>query len=137
VAQRFAQVLAATWTDPQFLDLGTDARLLFLWALTNGRAACGLYPASVLDLERALGEGQGARGARVVHALAQLGRKPQLLYDDDNEVLWLVNRARHANASPRAARLMRSEWESCPRSPLRDLFHARYGQMLQLTEVHR
>lgn len=138
----FAQVMTSLWRDRDFLALPTDARLLFLWSWTHdGAGVAGLYTASVLDLMLALESPprserliwEATTGNRVRAALAQLlTPKPMLLYDTDHEVLWVVNRARYANKSPRAAQLMRDEYERVPACPLRDEFSRRYWRELGL-----
>lgn len=134
---RFSLIEHAIWNDPDFLKLSTEARLLFIWAWTNpGAAICGLYHASIKQMEKALGQqiamDQEDAYIRVVTALGHLERKPIVKYDGDAEVLWVVNRARYANRSPKVARAMQKEVERCPSSPLVGEFVARYGQMLNL-----
>lgn len=133
--ERFTQVLHRTWADPDFLALGQSGRMIFLWSFTNPHAAaCGLYVVTVPQLTAALGP-DTMRNLWLDHldtALAQLARKPMLLYDEDASVLWVVNRARHANTSPRAQRLMRAEYDRVPPSRLRHKFHQLYAPMLQL-----
>lgn len=133
----FAQVMTSLWRDPDFLALDADARLLFLWSWTHDRAGVsGLYRASVLALMGALVRDPHTDDTvedRVRDALAQLlAPKPMLLFDNDHEVLWVVNRARYANRSPRAAQLMRDEYERVPDCPLRDEFARRYWRALNL-----
>jgi hypothetical protein len=138
----WAQVKAAVWEDDAFRALSSDARLIFLWSWTNPAATiCGLYRASWRQLAAALGELRGGPGggasaqdadlvARVEPALAQLAAKPLLLYDETNEVVWAVNRARHANRSPKVAVAMQREFDRCPASPLKTKFKRRYSGLL-------
>ena len=130
----WAMVQTSMWRDPAFRELSTEARLLFVWSWTNEHAAiCGLYTASERQVRAAIGESANGRAGDVVAlALEELGRKPLLAYDFDAEVLWVVNRAAHANRSPKTAVAMRREYERCPPSPLRDAFAARYGHALNL-----
>lgn len=138
----YAQVMTKMWRDRDFMALSTDARLLFIWSWTNDAAGVsGLYRASVLDLMHALGpldhHAEDATLARVQAALAQLlVPKPLLMYDADHEVIFVVSRARYANRSPRAALLMRDEYERVPACPLRDEFSRRYWQELGLANHH-
>lgn len=128
---RFTLVENAVWEDPDFKRLSTDARLLFLWAWTNPNAAiCGLYHTSETHLLKALEP--GAEKDRLYPAMVELADKPLVLYDFNNEVVWVVNRARHANRSEGVAKRMQREVEACPESPLVDNFMAMYGQMLAL-----
>lgn len=125
-------VECATYGDEAYVDLPTDARLLFIWSWTNERAAiCGLYHASMRTMQKAI-DAPLASVDRVNAALAQLADKPLVHYDEDNEVIWVVNRARYANRSPKVARAMQKEVEACPSSPLVGEFVDQYGEMLNL-----
>lgn len=127
---RFTLLENSTYTDPAFVPLSTEARLLFIWSFTNLNAAiCGLYRCSEREMRRALGR-SGER--RISSALEELAAKPLVRYDADNEVIWVVNRARHANRSPKVARAMQKEIEACPPSPLVPEFVAMYGSMLNV-----
>ncbi len=142
----FAQLLCSTWEDePGFAEIeSADARLLFLWSFTNGQATiCGLYGVSLRRMTQAFVRPTADRAEkdaaidRVEAALAVLGevgaeKKPLVVYDYDNEVLWVVNRARHANRGVKTNAAMRNEYERCPTSPLKDEFAARYGDELDL-----
>jgi hypothetical protein len=135
----FGMVLQRTWRDPAFQQLGTDARLLFLWTLTGdrgaGAATAGLFRATRRDLVGALGEpldGWAASMSRRLHfAVHQLQQKPLVLWDEDASLLWVVNRARHANRSPEVAAMIRRQVERMPQdSPLVDRFRSRYRGLL-------
>lgn len=130
----FTMVLARTWRDPAFIDLGSDARLLFLWALSNPDAAmCGLYRATPTQMANALqrdGIPAGSTVARVAVALDQLEVKPLALYDEQTQVLWVVNRARHANRSPACAEHMAREIARVPECILRRRFRRAYPGLL-------
>ncbi len=140
-ADGFEMFYRATWNDQAFIELSTDARLLFIWSFTSPPSAlCGLYYVSPRQLERALEERPGASSdplrARVRDALLELARKPMVLYDDDAEVLWVVNRARYANRSPKVRVLLAREVRECPPSPLRDRFLEVYAQALDLANMN-
>jgi hypothetical protein len=118
-----------TWTDDEFLALAPNSKLLFVWSWTNERAAiCGLYEVS---LRRASRE-TGLELLQVLEALAELALKPFVLYDEETEVLWVVNRAKHANRSPKVKMAMRREVERVPDSDLVDRFVELYGERLGL-----
>jgi hypothetical protein len=130
---RFSTVENAMWTDPAFIALPTDARLLFIWGWTNPTASiCGLYHASMKMMQRALQEGPLADVERVQKALGALGQKPLMLWDANAELVLVVNRARHANRSPKVALAMQREVESCPSSPLVEQFVELHGNTLNL-----
>lgn len=123
-----------TWLDEDFEALSTAARLLFIWSWTSPASSiCGLYEASPKRLRRALGRDHEQLG----DALKELARKPMVLYDDDAEVLWVVNRARHANRSPKVAVAMRREFEAVPACTLKDQFAEMHGKAIGLTTTER
>lgn len=136
-ADGFEMLQRKIWHDRAFMDLSTDARLLFIWSWTHpANALCGLYHVSPRQLERALEERRGsdpALRARVKAALDELAVKPLVLYDDDAEVLWVVKRAEYANRSPKVAVMLRREFEECPPSPLKDRFIDAHGDRLGLS----
>ena len=131
----------AVWDKESFLELGTDARLLYFWTWTSPASSLsGLFEASPRKMLTALGRSPGADAyatsgeMRLRDALEELARKPLVLYDDEAEVVWVVGRVDHSNLSPTTAIRIRREWEACPRSPLKDQFAAAYGSALGLTQ---
>lgn len=128
----WAQVETRLWQDPAVVELGTDARLLFLWSWTSPDAAIGgLYVASLRQLGRALQADYGPHVAqRVEHALEELARKPLLAYDYDTETVWLVKRAHHSMRSPKVRVAIAREYDRVPDGPLKRAFAMRYGQDL-------
>lgn len=134
---RYVIVKESLWTDAKFASLATDARLLFMWSwMPPHSTVCGLYGCSWKQLERALGYSQivddSRLGERVGIALAQLESMGMLRYDTDNEVLWAVNRVKHAPTSEATIRLMQREVQRCPTSPLVDEFVQMHGPALNL-----
>lgn len=122
----YTQVFKVLWDDPAFRALNADARLIFLYAWTSDRASIGgLHVASPRDLWRAVSDDLPT-ASRWERALDQLQAKPLLLYDDDAEVVWVVNRAKYANVSPRTQRAIQREYRRCPDSPLKTRFARRY-----------
>jgi hypothetical protein len=134
--QNWAKLQCEAWTDSKFMSLSTEARLLFLWAWTNDKAAiCGLYECTVKQMIRGLGHGvaefpEEDDQERVAMALRELHDAGMVRYDEDNEVLWVINRVKYANVSARAARHMQREVRSCPDSPLVMAFLKKYGAEL-------
>jgi hypothetical protein len=126
------------WRDAAFRELGTDARLLFIWLWTSPQSTIGgIYSISPRMMEQALGEnGLGSSAAhgtdqRIGDALDELARKPLAVYDWDAEVVWVVNRAKYANRSPKTAIAIRREFEQVPDSPLREKFRRKYSELLK------
>jgi hypothetical protein len=128
----WAQVETRLWQDPAYVELGPDARLLFLWSWTSPDAAIGgLYVASMRQLGRALSPAYNAAVARRIEAaIDELARKPLLAYDFDTETVWLVNRARHSMRSPKVRVAIAREYERVPEGPLKLAFVMKYGQDL-------
>jgi hypothetical protein len=135
--KRFVVVTEDLWTDAKFLKLSTDARCIFMWSWMPPHSnVCGLYRCSLRDLERALGpsladESIGRRG-RVEHALDELSSAHMLHFDSHNEVLWVVNRVKHAARTPKSVAYMQKELRAIPDSPLVDRFLTRWGSFLGL-----
>lgn len=120
----------STWDDPAFRELGPDGRLIFLWSWTNPDAAIGgLYHASLRQIARALSD--DAPLERAERALrGELAAKPMIVYDFEQEMLWVVTRAAHANRSPKVAVAIMREWERCaPASDLKAMFAVRYPHL--------
>lgn len=133
----WVKVTGKLWTDAKFLSLSTDARLLFIWSWMPPHASiCGLYGASIKQLSRALGASEyvpsSESAGRVRRALGELRERQMLLYDDENEVVWAVNRVKHAPSTPQTVAIMQQEVLACPESPLVDVFIERYGRQLGL-----
>ncbi len=141
-ADGFELVQRRIWTDPAWLELSSDAKVLFLWTWTAPtNALCGIYHVSPRMLERVFDPRPGPSSPetreRVRSCLLELARKPLVVYDDDSEVLWVVSRAKHANRSPKVAVLLKREVEECPPSPLKDDFLKLYGSRLGLNGRRR
>lgn len=125
--------------DDHFLHLGDDARLLFLWLMIDADSAvCGLYSISEKRMAKAFRDGSTERVTKALDELAAVKpagyREPKsmVLYDPDNEVVWVVNRATYANRSPKMAVKMQKEVAACPPSPLVEQFVRAHGRMLSL-----
>ncbi len=137
MGKRFVFVTEDLWTDKKFLDLSTDARLLFMWAWMPPQASvCGLYAVAPSTLGSALGASQtdASRGriGRVRDALGELESKGMVLYDWATNVIWVVNRVKYAARPPAAVNYMQREIRRVPDSPLVDDFISLYGPLLQI-----
>jgi hypothetical protein len=122
----YTQVFKVVWDDPAFRALDAAARLVFLYAWTSDRASIGgLHVASPRELMRAYTDDPND-DQPFWQSLDQLERKPLLLYDEPNEVVWVVNRAKYANVSPRSQRAIQREYQKVPDSPLKTRFARKY-----------
>jgi hypothetical protein len=120
------------WVRPSFVELGVDARLIYLWGWTSPEATLsGLIRASPRQLARAIADAE-VPVERLARALHQLARKPLALYDDVAEVLWIVGRVEHVNRSPKVATRVVREWETCESPVIREQFAELYGEKLGL-----
>lgn len=124
------------WRRESFRALSPDARLVYLWSWTNPDHAnlSGLYSASPRQMERALADDSPELRERLRAALRELSKEPLVLYDNDNEVLWVVGRVDHVLKSTTQATKMAREYEECPSSPLKDKFCRTYGKKLSLSQ---
>ena len=119
------------WEDEDVLVLSTTAKLLFIWTWTQPTAPIGgLYRCTREEMANAIGVGWDL-GTLDFH-LMELQRKPLVLYDDQNEVIFVCRRAEYAARSERAIARMRAEYARAPASPLRDEFARMYGAFLDL-----
>ena len=127
--QRFAMLHAQTWADEKFLALSDDARLLFVWSLSQPDASvCGLYTCTTREMAAAFQENPThplTQGQRVQLALRELAEAGMVQYDPEWQHLWVVNRVKYQatsstrNYNPKAIRLMRTEVNNMPDCPLR------------------
>lgn len=82
------------------------------------------------EMRLGLREDPPATQSRVQNALDELAAKPLVKWDPEHEVIWVVNRVRYANRSPKVARAMQKEVERAPTSPLVVEFVEKYGAQL-------
>jgi hypothetical protein len=129
------------WQDEKFLRLSADAKLIFIWAwMPPHSAVSGLWYCEMEEICQVLDHrGTAANGVlvRAYSALAELAEKRMVLYDDDNHVMYVVNRVKYASKSPASLKLMRNEVKQVPESPLVDLFLAEHGPTLRLTRASK
>lgn len=134
---KYSNVLHELWEDSPVRELSADAKLLFLWSFTNSACASltGLTAVSPRKLRRVLQESpELAAESRVESALEELARKPLIAYDWDHELLWCINRASHANTSPKVAVAIRNWVDGLGTthpSPLIPKWRRRYAELLR------
>lgn len=133
---KFWALREALWTDRKFRKLNVDARLLFIWACSPPHSnACGYFRATTKDMERVL-DAPGEEGIddRLGLALEQLADAKMVLVDEDNSVVWAVNKAKYSASSKSAINLMRREFKAAPDSPLAKQFVRKHGSVLRIEE---
>lgn len=119
-----ADLQQSVWTDPWFLALNTDAKCLYLWAVTtpHGNLA-GLYTvaAPVIQLET------GLTPARFDAALDALEGK--VAYFPATGAMWVRGKAKHTRSkTTQIARSVRKAVAACPEPVLQQAFIEKYGQ---------
>lgn len=118
-----ADVLQAIWTDPWFLDLPTDAKCLYLWAITTDHGnQAGLFVIGrrVIEFET------GMTAKRLDAALAETSGK--LAYDEATGALWVVGKAKRVRAkTEQIAKSIRKAVVDCPLPTLAGEFVNKYG----------
>ena len=98
----YRQVDTGTWDDPWFADLDPDAKLLFLYMLTNRRStAAGVFEITV----RAMSFETGMDAKRVQAALKSISSR--VIWWPEYQTVWVRNFLRHQAVSPN---LYKSAW---------------------------
>ena len=91
----YRQIDTELWTDPRVKALDVNARLLFMWSLTNPHThPGGIYSAPLLYMAHET----GLSGPAVDKALGRLAGLVE--YDREREVIWVVNMAGYQCNSP-------------------------------------
>lgn len=103
------QIDTGTWDDPWFADLDPDAKLLFLYMLTNRRStASGVYEIT----RRAMAFETGLDMKRVDAALKSISSRVE--WWSEHQVVWVRNFLRHQAVSPN---LYKSAWSDMLEMP--------------------
>lgn len=126
-----ADVLQAIWTDPWFLDLSTEAKCLYLWAITTDHGnQAGLFVVSrrVMEFET------GMNDERLTGALAELEGK--LVYERETGTLWVVGKAKRVRAkTEQIAKSIGRAVADCPSLTIKRDFVSKYEVHAWLSEV--
>lgn len=98
----------AIWSDPDFLGLSVNAKLLYVWSFTNPR--CGMSGLYKVTREAAAME-TGLTPARLADALGELAEGRFVFYD--GRWMWVRSRIKHLRSkSPNIAKSIRSDLEA-------------------------
>lgn len=119
-----ADLQQSVWTDPWFLNLTTDAKCLYLWAVTtpHGNLA-GVFTvaAPIIQLET------GLTPARFDVALTALEGK--LDYFPESGALWVRGKAKHTRSkTTQIARSIGKAVAACPERAIQVAFITKYGE---------
>jgi hypothetical protein len=99
----------ATWDDPWFAELEPDAKLVFLYLLTNRRStAAGAFEITI----RHMAFETGLDGARIDAILAELN--PRVQWWPAHQVIWIRNFFRHQAANENFAKSARTYIDGLP-----------------------
>lgn len=117
-----------TWIDRDFEALSPSAALLFLFSFTHepGASMTGL---SVVSERRMMRAARSGSFEHLSEVLEELGEKPFVRYDYEQELLWCVNRAKHVSQSPRWLEGAKRHVAMMPSSPLLDEFRKEYPDL--------
>lgn len=92
----YRQVDTGTWDDPWFAELDPDAKLLFLYMLTNRRStAAGVFEITL----RAMSFETGLDTKRVNRALELISSRVE--WWPEHQIVWVKNFLRHQAVSPK------------------------------------
>jgi hypothetical protein len=126
-----ADVQQAIWSDPWFLALPPDGKLLYFWAITNEHAnLAGLFTVAeqMIQFETKLSP------ARFTKALALCEGK--LYYRRESGVMWVVGRANNVRSrTTQIAKSIVRAVETCPEPDLQAAFVAKYAKQKWLMEA--
>lgn len=125
-----ADVHQSIWSDPWYVDLRPDGKLLYLWAITtqHGNLA-GLFTVSRrhIEFETGLSPARFDQALRDVH--------PKVLYHEDTGSLWVVGRAKRVRSkTPQIAKSVAKAVAEIEYPILRDEFLRKYADDKWLRE---
>lgn len=91
------------WSDERFFSLNSDAKLIFLYAITCDQSDwSGLFPMSIALAE----ERTGISRKRVLSALRSLEETGLIVWDNERSVIWVVNMwSKQVRATPSKSQL--------------------------------
>src|SRR5690606_9388185 len=105
----YRQIDTGTWDDPWFAELDPDAKLLFLYLLTNRRStAAGVFEITL----RAMSFETGLDTKRINSALESISSRVE--WWPEHQVVWVRNFLRHQAVSPKFYRSAWSEMREMP-----------------------
>lgn len=122
------------WNDPKVEKLSGVARCLFIYLFTNEhRNESGLYALSMGKMSYEI----GFPVKQVEKALGELRDINRVHYDVENEVVWVVNAARHSPLNDNCVKSITRDLEFCSSPTLVQLFCSHYTNHLLLQEVSK
>jgi DnaD/phage-associated family protein len=119
----YRNIQTRTWSDSWFSDLSSDAKLLFIYLITNEHATVtGLYeiPVKTIAFETGL-------DAALIPAMLVAFESAEKAYYRENWV-FVVNMQRYqASTSPKIAARIAADMRKTPEGLLKKMYLARYG----------
>ena len=99
------------WNDGTVEGLTPDGKLLMLYMITNPyRNESCLYNLTI----KRMGDDTGLRKSRLDKALNELIQKKRIVYDFDEEMVWVVNAIKHQPLNENCRISVRKDIEMCP-----------------------
>lgn len=116
----FRQVFSYTWSDPWFESCEIDAKLLFLYLVTNGHSSlAGIYEIS----KRVMSFETGIPIERVTEILKEFDVDGRVLYDEVEPIVWVVNMRKYqVNASPKVLTRAENDVLLIPNCRVKELY---------------
>lgn len=126
-----ADVQQAVWADPWFLRLPPDAKLLFLWAITNEHSnLAGLYVVAeeTIRHETKLTEARLSKALEALH--------PKMLYRPETGTVCVPSRPKHTRVkNDRTAKSIVTAIKECAHLDIQGLYVKKYGQNAWLSPL--
>lgn len=118
-----ADVQQAIWSDPWFLDLSPEGKLLYFWSITTAHGnLAGLFTVGrqMIQFETGLSPARFEKAVRDCN--------PKLYYRADSGVMWVVGRAKNVRSkTTQIAKSIARTVEECPEKDFQQAFLAKYG----------
>ncbi len=121
---KYRPVYTKIWKDRDFLKSGKDAKLLFLYFVTNeSRNNSGIYEIPIDTISR-----ENSIRSQTVRELLANGSIKNIQYDMENEIVFVVNAHKYSSGGnpEKVAKGIVSEFEQSSKSPLWEFFLDRY-----------
>lgn len=126
----YRMVDSGMWKDPWFEDLGTEAKLLFVYLFTNDRTtAAGVFEVT----ERTMAHETGIDRSRVSEALGELADK--VAWWPEHRVVWVKNFYRRQKGNDNFRKSARKAVEGLP-GDVREAVCRRYPELSQAGDTH-
>lgn len=121
----FRSIHCKTWRDDWFPELDIDAKLLWLYLITNQAASVsGIYqlPKKFIAFET------GIDIARVTQLIDMFRSDGKIEYDEDTSVVWVRKmREYQSNGSPKVQKRIETDFNTIPDCRVKGIYAQKYG----------